>query len=60
MYDQAFKDNCKYCEGCKYYHMVSSGTCKYCNYIFVEHHKRPCPPGKGCTVREEREKWDGR
>jgi hypothetical protein len=21
----------------------------YCNYIFIEGHKRPCPPGKGCT-----------
>lgn len=41
----------EYCEGCDYYF----GSCsKTCNYIFVTGHRRPCPPGKDCTVRMER------
>lgn len=39
------------CDGCIYfigeYH-------KCCNYIFVKGERRPCPPGKDCTVREEK------
>ena len=46
--------NRKYCKGC-YYWGGLNGSCDCCNYIFVEGRKRPCPPGKGCTVRKEKE-----
>ena len=36
-----------------------------CDYILIEGHRRPCPPGDGCTVRRTRKdmnmrtpKWD--
>lgn len=41
------------CEGCIYYggyYPVS----RCCNYIFIMGEQRPCPPGKDCTVREEK------
>lgn len=42
----------EYCEGCDYFF----GSCvKTCNYLFVTGHRRPCPPGKDCTVRKEKE-----
>lgn len=38
---------------------------KTCDYILLEGHRRPCPPGDGCTVRRTRKdlnvrkpKWD--
>lgn len=43
----------KYCFGCV--HCRSDYGSKYCNYIFDEDHRRPCPPGKDCT--EKKTKW---
>lgn len=41
----------RYCKGCVYNAEMSSCTYGYCNYIFVEKKRRPCPAGKGCTVK---------
>lgn len=41
------------CEGCFYYRGEYEIN-KCCNYIFIEGHRRPCPPDKECTVRIER------
>ena len=42
--------NKKHCTGCAYWGgAYEHNAC--CNYIFVEGHSRPCPPGKGCTER---------
>lgn len=38
------------CKGCIYFGWVARFGC--CNYIFMEDKRRPCPPGKGCTVKE--------
>lgn len=45
----------KHCMGCKYYHNMYDGG-YYCAYLFVTDKRRPCPPGKGCTVKEKRRK----
>ena len=42
---------CKYCEGC-IYQKSFSGWGSYCDYICMEGHRRPCPPGEGCTARK--------
>lgn len=39
------------CIGCRYYRLLNGGPQMYCNYIFEEDRKRPCDPGKDCTVR---------
>lgn len=42
------------CDGCRYFF----GTFPYnrcCNYIFLVGSRRPCPPGKDCTVRKPEE-----
>lgn len=41
--------NQKYCEGCVYY-FGEYQINKCCNYIFIEGKRRPCQPGKDCTV----------
>ena len=42
--------NAKYCKGCVYWGGdYVNNFC--CNYIFCEGHRRPCPPGKDCTVK---------
>ena len=43
----------KYCKDCVYY---MGGFTKFCQYIFVEDKRRPCPPGKDCTVKVKRSK----
>lgn len=43
-----------HCMGCKYYRLLNGGVQMYCGYIFVEDRKRPCDPGKDCTVRLKR------
>lgn len=35
------------CRGCDY----QAGG-KYCDYIGIVGHRRPCPPGKDCTVKK--------
>ena len=47
--------NDRYCKGCKYYRALTTGEQHYCNYIFAEDKKRPCDPGKDCTVRVEKQ-----
>lgn len=39
------------CKGCAY--AAYLGGEWYCDYLSVTGHRRPCPPGKGCTVRKE-------
>ena len=43
----------KYCKGCVYNAEISSFIYGYCNYIFNERKRRPCPAGKGCTVKKK-------
>ena len=42
----------RHCLGCKYYCTIWDGMC-YCNYIFQVGKRRPCAPGKDCTVKEK-------
>lgn len=44
-----FKPDTRRCMRCVYFHGHSDENC-CCNYIFHEDRRRPCPPGKGCTV----------
>jgi hypothetical protein len=45
----------KSCEGCIHLsHFYDDLTC--CNYFITTGERRPCPPGKGCTVRETKRK----
>lgn len=45
---QIVNKNKEGCDGCKYFY----GTwIPSCNYIFEEDKRRPCPPGKECTVK---------
>lgn len=39
------------CKGCVYAALLSGAWC--CDYLGVTGHRRPCPPGEGCTVRKE-------
>ena len=39
------------CTGCRYFFGAWEHT-RCCNYIFVAGHKRPCPPGEGCKVKD--------
>lgn len=43
----------KHCEGCHYYRCICTGWMG-CNYILLTGKKRPCPPGKDCTVKKEK------
>lgn len=38
------------CAGCVY--QVKTGGCLVCDYISITGHRRPCPFGAGCTVKE--------
>lgn len=40
----------KHCDGCKYYSKIT-GAIYYCTYLMQTDRRRPCPPGKGCTVK---------
>lgn len=51
MRQQMYKD--KHCQDCFYYRNMYD-CAWYCAYIFVEDKKRPCPPGKECTVKIRR------
>lgn len=39
-----------YCKGC-IYQGYAGGEQRCCDYIFIEGKRRPCPPGKDCTVK---------
>lgn len=36
------------CKDCRFFVTGS------CSYIFIVGHRRPCPPGRECTVKERR------
>lgn len=38
------------CEGCAFAVLLSGEW--YCDYLLMTGHRRPCPPGEGCTVRK--------
>ena len=38
------------CKGCAYAVYLSGAWC--CDYLQIAGHRRPCPPGEDCTVRE--------
>ena len=43
----------KHCLDCKYYQgYYESDLC--CHYLFETDQRRPCPPGKDCTVKVSR------
>lgn len=41
--------SCIYCQGAS-----DSSVC--CNYFLITDNRRPCDPGKDCTVREKRKR----
>lgn len=45
-----------FCHKCRFYGKHT----KTCDYIIVTDRRRPCPPGKGCTVREKEIVYNGR
>lgn len=45
----------EHCLKCVYY-QGNSDTDVCCCYIFIEDRKRPCPPGKYCTVMKPRKR----
>lgn len=45
------------CYGCEYAFIEHKGSDDYyCQYILMKNKQRPCPPGKGCTVKEKAKK----
>lgn len=45
--------NDPHCMGCFYYQQIHSGM-RCCHYLLIRNEKRPCDPGKDCTVKT---KW---
>lgn len=43
------------CVGCIYHGWIN-GYLGFCNYILMTSKRRPCPPGKGCTVKQKKKK----
>ncbi len=41
----------RHCLGCRYYKVLYR-IIGWCDYIFMEGHRRPCQPGKDCTVKK--------
>jgi hypothetical protein len=41
----------EFCDDCYYYRNVYPGLGRCCHYILMTDKKRPCDPGKGCTVK---------
>ena len=39
------------CTGCRFFFGDWEHN-RCCNYIFLTGHRRPCPPGEGCTAKE--------
>ena len=49
------------CKGCRYYVLLDNRRGRrVCYYIVMEEHRRPCPAGEGCTVRQEADDVQGR
>ena len=40
----------KFCDDCYWYKPVYNGF-RCCHYLLMTGKKRPCPPGKDCTVK---------
>lgn len=40
-----------YCDNCIYSCGFTGLNIKSCDYFLVTNKRRPCPPGKGCTVK---------
>ena len=54
------KENAMHCVGCIYSAKDSGSnvmgeSVPVCMYIVKTEHRRPCPPGKGCTVKKTEE-----
>jgi hypothetical protein len=45
----------KYCLDCHYY-QGNSEVDICCCYLLITDKRRPCPPGKGCTVKVKRKR----
>ena len=45
----------RYCDNCGYSGTITGLPMRCCNYFLVTNQRRPCPPGKGCTVKVGRE-----
>ena len=43
------------CKGCIYFGWIG-GYHGCCNYIFIAGERRPCPPGKDCTVKKTKKR----
>lgn len=46
------KSTLAYCKGCGHFKLV--GGTRICNYLEDVGHRRPCPPGEGCTEHTNR------
>lgn len=44
-YSKQITEMQKPCKGCIHH------SCNMCNYLFNVGRRRPCPPGRGCTVK---------
>lgn len=40
-----------FCRGCIYSQYLNGNPTAACGYFLKTGHRRPCPPGKGCTVK---------
>ena len=45
------KADIKNCKNCYYFKQLYPGGERCCHYILIEGKRRPCPPGKDCTVK---------
>ena len=50
MEDQREKKVDRYCVGCQYLKKITDDI-YFCSYMLDTDKRRPCPPGRGCTVR---------
>ena len=52
----------KYCRGCIYLTRICRSITdqRACDYIGATNRRRPCPAGKGCTVKKTGKKYDRR
>ncbi len=47
------------CSGCKYWRLLGgTGGGKACHYLLDNEMRRPCLPGKNCTVRVEKKRGE--
>lgn len=47
------------CYGCDY-SCMGTGSVIFCEYIFITGKRRPCPGGKGCTVKKKKSRANAR